>query len=119
MPMRVRDALRHLAEDGWVLVVTRGSHRQFKHPTKAGRVTVPGREGDELKVEMKYPVIIERGEQNFSAYVPDLPGCVSTGATLEETQENIREAIELHLEGMREDRIPIPPPSSVTFAEVA
>ncbi len=49
MPMRVRDALRHLAEDGWVLVVTRGSHRQFKHPTKAGRVTVPGREDDELK----------------------------------------------------------------------
>ncbi|MHB1551242.1 MAG: type II toxin-antitoxin system HicA family toxin [Vulcanimicrobiaceae bacterium] len=47
--MKVRDALRRLHEDGWVLVVTRGSHRQFKHPTKPGRVTVPGREGDDLQ----------------------------------------------------------------------
>jgi predicted RNase H-like HicB family nuclease len=66
-------------------------------------------------LEMRYPVIIEHGEQNFSAYVPDLPGCVSTGQTLEETQRNIQEAIELHLAGMREDGVPIPPP----FAEVA
>ncbi len=68
---------------------------------------------------MKYPVIIERGETNFSAYVIDLPGCVSTGATLEEAQENIREAIELHVTGMREDGIPLPPPSTIAFAEVA
>ena len=67
---------------------------------------------------MKYPVIIERGEHNLSAYVPDLPGCVSTGATLEEAQRNIQEAIELHLAGMREDGLPIPPPSAVGFAEV-
>ncbi len=49
MPMQVRDAVRRLREDRWVLVATRGSHRQFKHPTRPGRVTVPGREGDELE----------------------------------------------------------------------
>ncbi|NNM99499.1 MAG: type II toxin-antitoxin system HicB family antitoxin [Candidatus Eremiobacteraeota bacterium] len=68
---------------------------------------------------MKYPVIIERGERNFSAYAPDLPGCVATGATLEETQRNIRDAIELHIEGMREDGLPVPAVSAVVFAEVA
>ncbi|NNM99498.1 MAG: addiction module toxin, HicA family [Candidatus Eremiobacteraeota bacterium] len=47
--MRVREVLRRLSEDGWVVVATRGSHRQFKHPSKPGRVTVPGREGDELQ----------------------------------------------------------------------
>jgi predicted RNA binding protein YcfA (HicA-like mRNA interferase family) len=47
--MRVRDAVRRLREDGWFLVAIRGSHRQFKHPVKPGRVTVPGREGDEIK----------------------------------------------------------------------
>jgi len=67
---------------------------------------------------MKFPVIVEHGAHNFSAYVPDLPGCVSTGATIDETQRNIREAIELHLDGMREDGIPIPTPSTVVFAEV-
>ena len=66
---------------------------------------------------MRYPVIIEHGEQNFSAYVPALPGRVSTGQTLEETPRNIQEAIELHLAGMREDGVPIPPPSAVAFAE--
>lgn len=68
---------------------------------------------------MKYPVIVERAEHNFAAYVPDLPGCVSTGQTLEETQRNIQEAIAMHLEGMREDGDPIPPPSQVVFAEVS
>ena len=70
------------------------------------------------RLEMRYPVIVERGERNFSAYVPDLPGCVTTGSSLEETQKNIEEAISLHLEGMREDGEPIPLPSEVVFAEV-
>ena len=52
---------------------------------------------------MKFAVIIEKGPNNYSAYVPDLPGCVSAGHTLEETRQMIREAIEFHLEGMRED----------------
>jgi predicted RNase H-like HicB family nuclease len=61
---------------------------------------------------MRYAVVIEKGERNYSAYVPDLPGCVSVGATLEEVKAEIREAIAFHLEGMREDSLPIPTPSS-------
>jgi predicted RNase H-like HicB family nuclease len=67
---------------------------------------------------MRYPVIIESGDSNFSAYAPDLPGCVSTGATIEETERNIREAIEFHLAGLREDGLPVPAPSHVAYAEV-
>ena len=67
----------------------------------------------------KYAVIIERGPNNLSAYIPDLPGCVTTGKTLEEIECNIREAVELHLEGMLEDGEPIPEPStSVSFVEL-
>ena len=58
----------------------------------------------------KYAVVIERGRDNLSAYVPDLPGCVTTGKTVEEVERNIREAIELHLEGMLEDGEAIPAP---------
>lgn len=61
---------------------------------------------------MKYAVIIEKAENNYSAYVPDLPGCVATGKTREETAQNIREAIAFHLEGLREDGIPIPDPQT-------
>jgi predicted RNase H-like HicB family nuclease len=61
----------------------------------------------------KYAVVIEKGPKNFSAYVPDLPGCITTAKTLEEIEENIREAIELHLEGLREDGEPIPEPTTV------
>ncbi|BFU89266.1 MAG: HicB family protein [Nitrospira sp.] len=69
---------------------------------------------------MRYAVVIEKAEGNYSAYVPDLPGCVATGVTPEETEREIREAIELHLEGLREDGAPIPLPSSkVQYIEVA
>ena len=61
---------------------------------------------------MRYAIIIEEGENNYSAYVPDLPGCVSTGDTLEEAKAEIAEAIAFHLEGMRKDGLPIPPPTS-------
>ena len=61
---------------------------------------------------MRYAVVIEKGERNYSAYVPDLPGCVSVGDTLEEAKAEILDAIEFHLEGMREDGLPIPKPSS-------
>ena len=61
---------------------------------------------------MRYAVVIEKGERNYSAYVPDLPGCVSVGDTPEEVTAEIREAIEFHLEGMREDGLPIPKPST-------
>ena len=63
-------------------------------------------------VRMKYLVIVERGTDNFSAYVPDLPGCTSAGESFEETLRGIREAIEGHLEVMREYGDPIPEPTS-------
>ncbi|MFN0105735.1 MAG: type II toxin-antitoxin system HicB family antitoxin [Bryobacteraceae bacterium] len=61
----------------------------------------------------KYAIVIEHGENNLSAYVPDLPGCIATGKTVAEIERNIREAIELHLEGMIEDGNPIPEPVTV------
>ena len=61
----------------------------------------------------KYAVIFEQAETNWAAYVPDLPGCVSTGKTLEETELNVREAISGHLRAMREFGEPIPEPTSV------
>ena len=69
---------------------------------------------------MKYAVVIEKGEANYSAYVLDLPGCVAAGETVAETEQLIREAIEFHLEGLRADGLPIPEPSSrVEYIEVA
>lgn len=62
---------------------------------------------------MRYAVVIEKAEGNYSAYVPDLPGCVATGATLEETERQIRSAIEFHLEGMREEGLTILEPTTV------
>lgn len=63
---------------------------------------------------MQYTVIIERGENSFGAYVPDLPGCVAVGETREEVLQLIQEAIEFHLEGMREDGLDIPEPTSTS-----
>jgi len=60
----------------------------------------------------EYLVIYEHGKRNWSAYVPDLPGCVATGKTRKEIERNIREAIEFHIEGMRMDHEPIPEPST-------
>ncbi len=69
---------------------------------------------------MRYAVAIEKAESNYAAYVPDLPGCVATGETVEEVKRLVQEAILLHLEGMREDGEPIPKPGSlVEYVEVA
>ena len=69
---------------------------------------------------MRYAIVIEKAENNYSAYVPDLPGCVATGATIEEAESQIREAIEFHLDGLREDGSPIPQPASrVEYVEIA
>ena len=62
---------------------------------------------------MKYAVVIEKAGSNYSAYVPHLPGCIATGSTVAETQANLRDAIQFHLDGLREDRGPIPEPSTV------
>ena len=61
----------------------------------------------------RFLVIIEQGIHNYSAYVPDLPGCIATGRTLDEVKKNMREAIELHLQGMAEDNEEIPVPQSL------
>jgi predicted RNase H-like HicB family nuclease len=61
----------------------------------------------------RYAIVIEKAASNYAGYVPDLPGCVATGDTVHDTEALLREAIELHLEGMREDGLPIPEPSSV------
>ncbi|MBI4081499.1 MAG: type II toxin-antitoxin system HicB family antitoxin [Candidatus Lambdaproteobacteria bacterium] len=60
---------------------------------------------------MKYLVVIEKAAQNFSAYVPDLPGFMATGQSVEETRQQIREAIAFHIEGLKADKLPIPEPT--------
>ena len=60
-----------------------------------------------------YLAIIEKANGNYSAYLPDLPGCVATGATREEVETNMREAVRFHLEGMKEEGLPIPEPSTL------
>jgi predicted RNase H-like HicB family nuclease/predicted RNA binding protein YcfA (HicA-like mRNA interferase family) len=115
-----------LEQDGWSLARTRGSHRQYKHPAKLGVVTVTGKPGDELapgtlnnvseaggtETMKKYLIVIEPTQTGFSAYLPDLPGCVSTGYTREEVESNMREAIAFHLDGLREEGQTVPEPQT-------
>ncbi|HVN78053.1 MAG TPA: type II toxin-antitoxin system HicB family antitoxin [Terriglobia bacterium] len=69
---------------------------------------------------MEFAIVIEKAEHNYAAYVPDLPGCIATGETLEETEQRIREAILFHIQGLREDGQPIPQPTSrVNYVTVA
>jgi predicted RNase H-like HicB family nuclease len=69
---------------------------------------------------MRYAVVIEKADGNYSAYVPDLPGCVATGATVAEVEIQIREAIAFHIEGLREDGLPVPAAAStVEYVDVA
>lgn len=60
----------------------------------------------------EYLVVVEKAENNYAAYSPDLPGCVATGNTKEETLKLMREAFDLHIRGLREDGLPIPEPST-------
>ena len=62
---------------------------------------------------MRYAVVIEKAGENYSAYVPDLPGCIATGTTVAETEVEIRDAIRFHIEGLREDGLPVPEPVAV------
>jgi predicted RNase H-like HicB family nuclease len=67
----------------------------------------------------RFLIVVERANGNFSAYSPDLPGCVATGATPEETKERMRAAIDMHVQGLREDRLPVPEPSAIAeYVEV-
>jgi predicted RNase H-like HicB family nuclease len=67
----------------------------------------------------RYAIVIEKAKSNYAAYVPDLPGCVATGATIKQTERRIRDAIEVHIEGLRDDGLPVPKPSSrVDYVEI-
>jgi predicted RNase H-like HicB family nuclease len=69
---------------------------------------------------MRYAIVIEKADGNYSSYVPDPPGCVATGSSITEVEREIREAIQFHLDGMREDGIEIPQPSGhVEYVEIA
>lgn len=69
---------------------------------------------------MRYAIVVEKTENNYSAYVPDLPGCIATGRTVEEVEKEIREAIEFHIAGLREGGMAVPAPSSIVeYLEVA
>ena len=69
---------------------------------------------------LRYAVVIEKAQGNYSAYVPDLPGCVATGTTVREVEAEIRDAIAFHVEGLREDGLPVPEPTSqVEYVELA
>ena len=118
--MKVRDILKMLDKDGWRLDRTRGSHRQFVHSTKPGLVTVPGKPNDDLIEEMKkYLIVIEETGTGYSAYSPDLDGCVATGRTRDEVEREMKEAIAFHLEGMTRSGEPIPEPHTYsTYVEI-
>ncbi len=69
---------------------------------------------------MKYVVVVEKGESSYGAHVPDLPGCIAVGDTKEEVLALIKEAIEFHIDGLKEDGEPVPSPASdIEFVEVA
>jgi predicted RNA binding protein YcfA (HicA-like mRNA interferase family)/predicted RNase H-like HicB family nuclease len=122
-----------LDQDGWYLDRTRGSHQQFKHPVKRGLVTVAGKPNDGLgpgtfnsilktgglKEMKKYLIVIEETRTGYSAYSPDLDGCAATGATREEVERQMREAIAFHLEGMARSDQPVPEPHTYSaYVEV-
>jgi predicted RNase H-like HicB family nuclease len=68
----------------------------------------------------RYLIVIENAGSNYSAYSPDLPGCATTGATVDETKRNMEGAIEFHIEGLREDGLPVPKPSSIVdYVEIS
>ena len=114
----------------------KGSHRQFRHPQKTGTVTVAGKPGVSIPIGtlrsifkqaglkydqvMRYTVVIEKGPDSYGAYAPDLSGCVAVGETREEVVRLMQEAIELHLQSMKEHGEAIPrPSSSIEVIEVA
>ena len=129
--MKVRDAIRMIEHDGRRFVKQEGSHRQYKHPAKKGRVTIAGHPSMDLDpktqnsilkqsaAEMRYAVLFEKTDTGYSAHIPDLPGCVAAGSTFEETMELIRGAIRMHLAGMTEDGGAIPEPRTIAEYIVA
>ena len=128
--MNSRDVIAKLRADGWYEVAQAGSHKQFKHPMKSGRVTVvyPSREipigtlrsiekqaGLKLRVVMRsYIALIHKdAEHDFGVSFPDLPGCVTAGSDLDEARAFAEEALALHVAGLAEDGVAVPEPSTL------
>jgi predicted RNA binding protein YcfA (HicA-like mRNA interferase family)/predicted RNase H-like HicB family nuclease len=129
--MKVREVIKRIEQDGWLLDRTRGDHRQYVHPVKPGTVTISGHPSADVKpktlgsilrrsaeerrsLRMKYVVIYETDEAGgYSAYVPDLPGCIAAADTLEECARLIAEAIPFHIDGLKRHGDRVPAPTSV------
>jgi predicted RNase H-like HicB family nuclease/predicted RNA binding protein YcfA (HicA-like mRNA interferase family) len=137
VPLKVGEIIKLIEADGWLLDRTRGSHRQYRHPVKPGTVTIAGETERHVAsshrgkhpeagadraeaVVTGYVVIIERDEAGgYSAWAPDLPGVVAAAASYDECLELMREAVELHIESLREHGDPIPAPAAVGAETIA
>jgi predicted RNase H-like HicB family nuclease len=127
--MKVRDLVRLIEADGWFLVRTTGSHRQFytqlspyrhdcwqlvrRGTTKNISKRIPPSADPERRIAIRYAVIFEKCATGYGAYVPDLSGCVATASTMDETRRLIREAMELHVADMRATGQSVPQPTSL------
>jgi predicted RNase H-like HicB family nuclease len=89
------------------LILGRDTERHLQSCFETSRL-----EGREIR-NLRYVVVIEKGEANYGAYVPDLPGCAAGGNTMQEVEERIRGAIDFHIRGLREDGMEGPPPTSI------
>jgi predicted RNA binding protein YcfA (HicA-like mRNA interferase family)/predicted RNase H-like HicB family nuclease len=128
--VKYREIIRMIEADGWRLSAHRGSHRQYEHPTKPGKVAIAGQRNRdvprghgrqyhasgrtwEAEAMSEYLVVIEHEGDSWGADCPDLPGLGVVGETREEVEQLIREAIPFHLEGLRNAGDPISSPSAV------
>jgi predicted RNase H-like HicB family nuclease len=127
--VKIREVIALLEAEGWFLVTTRPVIASSSIPARPAGLRSQANPLTTLRLErstvfssrprssenhnMRYAVVIEKADNNYSAYVPDLPGCVATGATVEEVEHEIKEAIRFHIDGIREDGLPIPQPSAV------
>ena len=136
--MTVREVIKFLVENnGWYLVRICGSHRQFKLRSKKSRLTINCKmdkdlpegalfyslkqclESQRIINKEHYEITIEQSGNCFSAYCPDLPGCVAVGDTLEETKELMLDSVRLHLEGLRQDGVLVAEPGNTSaFFEI-
>ena len=117
--MKLHDVIAQLKEDGWREARHAGAHAQFLHPEQPGLVTIAGRlDSDVFRLNgeaqaegsrtQSYAILIECGPTSYGASVPDLPGCVAIGRTIAEVQRLIREAIQAHVTGLREEGLAVP-----------
>ncbi len=119
--MKIKAIIKILENDGWYFSPTKGSHRQFKHLTTSGLVTVSGKLSDKITIgthnehfqtggvqEMRYLIVIEETKTGFSAYSPDVDGCVATGKTKQDIEQNMQQAMEFHLQGLAMENQIIP-----------